>query len=193
MEQLKALGFKGQMAIMVIMMGIIGFGGYKFWPNIEQANKQIKRKQDKLDDLNAEITKGLNLEKKLPELEREIANLEAQLEQLKTIMPPDQIDSEIVSKFEQLAGRSRLSINKMNPGRRQRKEFYDEYPITLDVEANYHDLGLFFDRLAQLPRIFNVNAVSMKQRLTASTSISANFRAVTFIYREDNKKPGGGS
>ena len=34
-------------------------------------------------------------------------------------------------------------------------------------------------------RIFNVNAVSMKQRLTTSTSISVNFRAVTFIYREE--------
>ena len=76
-------------------------------------------------------------------------------------------------------------MQKITPGRIQKKEFYDEYPITLDVEANYHDLGLFFDRLAQLPRIFNVNAVAMKQNLTASTTISANFRAVTFIYRED--------
>lgn len=185
MEQLKALGFKGQMIIMVVVMAVIGFGGWKFWPSIEEANRTIERKQEKLDELNAEITKGLNLEKKLPELEREIATLEAQLEQLKTIMPPNQEDSEIVSKFEQLAGRSRLSINKMSPGRRQKKEFYDEYPISLDVEANYHDLGLFFDRLAQLPRIFNVTAVSMKQNLTPSTTISANFRAVTFIYRED--------
>ena len=48
-----------------------------------------------------------------------------------------------------------------------------------------HDLGLFFDRLAQLPRIFNVNAVSMKQKLTSSTSVAVNFRAVTFIYREE--------
>ena len=109
MEQLKALGFKGQMIIMVVVMAAIGFGGYKFWPNLEQLDKTIVRKQQKLDELNTEITKGLNLEKKLPELEREIATLEAQLEQLKTIMPPNQIDSEIVSKFEQLAGRSRLS------------------------------------------------------------------------------------
>jgi Tfp pilus assembly protein PilO len=185
MDALKNLGFKGQMGVMLVLMAVIGFGGYKFWPNIEQQKQTITRKQKKLDELNAEITKGLNLEKKLPELEREIANLEAQLEQLKAIMPPDQIDSEIVRKFEELAGRSRLSINKISPGRRQKKEFYDEYPISLDVEANYHDLGLFFARLAQLPRIFNVNAVSMKQRLSASTSISANFRAVTFIYRED--------
>lgn len=192
MEQLKQLGFKGQMAVMVIMMGLIGFGGYKFWPSIEEQRAEIERKEKKLDELNAEITKGLNLEKKLPELEREIANLEAQLEQLKAIMPPDQIDSEIVSKFETLAGRSRLTINRIAPGRRQKKEFYEEYPIILDVEAGYHDLGLFFDRLAQLPRIFNVNAVSMKQKITASTTITANFRAVTFIYRED-EKPGGGA
>jgi Tfp pilus assembly protein PilO len=185
MEALKQLGFKGQMGVMVVLMVAIGFGGYKFWPNIEQQKKDIASKQAKLDDLNAEIQKGLNLEKKLPELEREIKNLEAQLEQLKAIMPPDQIDSEIVRKFEELAGRSRLSINRISPGRRQKKEFYEEYPISLDVDANYHDLGLFFDRLALLPRIFNVNAVSMKQRLTTSTSISVNFRAVTFIYREE--------
>ena len=110
---------------------------------------------------------------------------EAQLEQLKTIMPPTRGDAEMVRKFQELAGRSRLDINKISPGRPAKKEFFDEYPITLDVRANYHDLGLFFDRLAQLPRIFNVTAVSMKQNLTSSSSIRVNFRAVTFIYREN--------
>jgi len=189
MESLKNLGFKGQMIVMVVMMAVVGFVGWQWWPGIKEQGLEIEKKEKTLQELEAKIEKGLILEKQLPELERQIATLEAQLDELKAIIPPVRNDSEIVRKFEELASRSRLAVNKISPQRTQRKEFYDEYPLSLDVKAEFHDLGLFFARLAQLPRIFNVTAVSMRQDLTPSTSISSNFKAVTFIYREDVKTP----
>lgn len=187
MDTLKNLGLKGQIIVAILGACAIGFVGWKVFPppGLEKQKKEIASKEKELGELQAEIEKGINLEKKLPELKKEIEFLTAQLEQLKAIMPPNQIDSEIVRKFEELAVRSRLGINRMNPGRRQKRDFYDVYPITVDVNANYHDLGLFFSRLADYQRIFNVTSVKMQSKPTESTTIAANFRTETFIYRED--------
>ena len=192
MEKFKTLQLPVQLVITVVVMLVILGVGYKYFPAIAAKNEEIKTQRAKLDELNAEIAKGINLEKKLPELEREIANLEAQLEELKTIMPPARVDSEIVSKLESVAKRSRLAIRSLVPQRPRRKDFYDEYPIAIDVSANYHDLAKFFDRVAHLPRIFNISGVTLRQYklvsapgATAPFSIDASFTAVTFIYRED--------
>jgi type IV pilus assembly protein PilO len=186
----KKLNFAAQVVLSVVLAAAIGFIGYQFWPNIAEQKVRIGKQQQKLQALQAEIVKGQNLEKKLPELEREIAQLEAQLEELKAIIPPVRDDSKLLSQFESIAKRSRLDINKMAPQRTRRKEFYDEYPISVDVVGNYHDLAKFFDRMANLPRIFNVQGVKMRAtKVQADSSVAANFTAVTFIYREDSDQP----
>lgn len=185
-EKFKQLQFPVQLGITIAFMLVILGVSYKYY--IAPKNEEIKSQRAKLDELNAEIAKGVNLEKKLPELEREIANLEGQLEELKSIMPPQRIDSEIVSKLESVAKRSRLAIRTLAPQRTRAKDFYDEYPISIDVSANYHDLAKFFDRVAHLPRIFNITGVTLRQYRTggpnAPYSLDASFTAVTFIYRE---------
>jgi type IV pilus assembly protein PilO len=194
-EKFKSWPFGMQLGVTLAIMVVILWAGWTQYPGIGKQRVTIKEQQAKLDDLNAEIQKGVNLEKKLPELEREISNLEQQLEQLKTIMPPARIDSEIVAKLESLAKRSRLLIKQLSPGRPHKKDFYDEYPISIELSANYHDLAKFFDRMAQLPRIFNVSGVTL-HRSAANTagaasqySIDASFQAMTFIYRETPPAP----
>ena len=196
MEKFKSLGLPAQIVIILVAMGVIGFVGWQYFPGINHLREDIRGKEADLDTRNAEIQKGINLEKKLPELEREIANLEAQLEELKTIIPPVKRDSEIVQKLENLAVRSRLGIVQIAPNRPRKKDFYDEYPLAIDVQASYHDLAKFFDRMAHLPRIFNVGGVSMRQARgggapgsTSPYSIEASFTAVTFIYREEAPPP----
>ena len=195
MEKFKTLGLPVQLVIIAILMGVIGFVGWQYFPGIAARRAEIAEKQATLDTLNADIQKGINLEKKLPELEREIANLESQLEELKTIIPPVRRDSELVQKLENLAVRSRLGIVQIVPNRPRKKDFYDEYPLAIDVQANYHDLGKFFDRMAHLPRIFNVNGVSIRQARASNATgttpyaIEASFTALTFIYREEAPPP----
>lgn len=187
MNFFKTLPFPAQVVISALLMaGTLAFG-WKVFPNFAQQKKDIQTKDAKLKDLEAEISKGINLEKQLPQLERDIAAKEAQLNHLKTVIPPFQFNSDILQKFESLAKRSRLDIANIKPQKLRRKDFYDEYPLQVQVSGNYHDLAKFFERMARLPRIFNVSGVKMqanRNKKNTSSSISASFTAVTFIYRE---------
>ena len=193
MNAFKALGFVGQMIVTLILVVVIGVAGWKFFPNLAQQRVDIEKRNSRLQDLNAEIAKGINLEKQLPQLERDIANREQQLEHLKAVIPPVRSDSEIIQKFEFLAKRSRLDIAKTSPQKLRKKEFYDEYPLKLNVAGNYHDLAKFFERMARLPRIFNVSGVKItvnkSKQSRLNQSIKADFTAVTFIYREGGNAP----
>lgn len=68
----------------------------------------------------------------------------------------------------------------------QAEEFYQEWPINVEVDGNYHNLGLFFDRVSRLSRLVNVGEVKIKtpQKQTASNTISVSCVATTYVYVE---------
>ena len=47
-------------------------------------------------------------------------------------------------------------------------------------------MGIFFDQISRMTKIFNINALHIKPMtsMTAEYSISADFTAATYIYRE---------
>jgi type IV pilus assembly protein PilO len=87
-------------------------------------------------------------------------------------------------KVQYLAAQSNLTIKKFNPASTVNKEFYQEWPINIDVVGTYHNLGSFFDRVGRLSRLVNVGAVKIKAgaKQTSSETIDASCVATTFVY-----------
>ena len=52
-----------------------------------------------------------------------------------------------------------------------RKNIYDEWPISMTLNGNYHILAKFFERIGKLYRIINVNDFTVKT-LALTTSVS---------------------
>ncbi len=70
----------------------------------------------------------------------------------------------------------------------QAVEFYREFPINMDVVGDYHDLGVFFDRISKYSRIINVDNVQIAANNSGRGSIRSTFTATTFVY--DDKAAG---
>ncbi len=66
------------------------------------------------------------------------------------------------------------------------QDFYQELPINVEVEGNYHNLGLFLDRVSRLSRLVKIGEVKIKtpSKQTASTTISIACLATTYMYVE---------
>jgi type IV pilus assembly protein PilO len=58
-----------------------------------------------------------------------------------------------------------------------------EWPIALELEGNYHNLGLFLDRVSRFPRIINIGDmnVAAKDEPTAQASMTIKATATTFV------------
>ena len=65
----------------------------------------------------------------------------------------------------------------------------------MSVEGNYHNLGIFFDRVGRLSRLVNIGNIKINSRndQTVSNTITANCVATTFVYVETPPPPPPGA
>ena len=63
-----------------------------------------------------------------------------------------------------------------------------EIPIVVTAEGSYHQLAKFFERVAALPRVVNVNDFKMTGLTKAKNSMKADLTLATYMYRS---APGG--
>jgi Tfp pilus assembly protein PilO len=71
------------------------------------------------------------------------------------------------------------------------KPQYSEWPIEISFEGGYHDLGVFFERIASMSRLMSVSDLTIKtrQRPDARGSVTATCVATTFVFRKDAPMP----
>lgn len=165
--------------------------GWAKVPGIRDQRQTIVQLSDKLADLREEVRKGRILAAKEPALRREIAELQLKLEELKAIIPPVRDDAQLLDRLKSLADRSRLQINSISYQSLQDDEFYRRYPIKMSIDGTYHDLAIFFDRLSRESRIFNVGGLGIKPARNSRFTISADFTATTFVFKEEEAEGGG--
>jgi type IV pilus assembly protein PilO len=78
---------------------------------------------------------------------------------------------------------SSLKVNGFKPEAITTKEMHAEWPIALLLEGNYHNLGLFLDRVSKFPRIINIGnmVIAAKPEPTAQASMTISATATTFV------------
>ena len=134
---------------------------------------------------------------KLTALKEEREKTEAEVTNLKQRnLQLSKIEEELIDlrKMQQLAVNSRLNIVKFLPKGEVDMEFYYEWPISIEITGSYHNLAIFFDRLSNFSRLFNIEDFSIKSlgKQTDTSTVSAAYTAKTYIFREETA-PGEGS
>jgi type IV pilus assembly protein PilO len=172
----------GQLGLAAFVAILIG--GVFYWQYWGPAVEEETAKTAQLDKLRQEIRQLEVTASKLQDFQREVALLEAKLETLKRILPPEKETPDLMRKVQSLAAQSNLTIRTFTPAATVNKEFYQEWPINMAVDGSYHNLGYFFDRVSRLSRLVNVGnlKIASARDQSATRTISANCVATTFVY-----------
>ena len=155
--------------------------------------------------LEDELTQLRSKKRQLDKIEAELAKLGSSLAELETIIPRKREQSEMVRNVQQMALDAGIeTVLRIAPDKEVNKDFYSEWPISIEVIGNYHTLGAFFDRILHFPRIFNIDDFSITSlpSQSADMTISARFTARTYFFLDESqivkkpepakpKKPGG--
>jgi len=121
--------------------------------------RQLKHFQDKLKKAQTEFKIAV---KKLPE-KKEIPSLLSS-----------------ISRSGRDAG---LEFLLFEPRDERTKEFYAEIPVSIIVTGNYHKTALFFDKVARLHRIVNIDDITMIAT-KGSGDLRTSCTAVTYRFVE---------
>src|SRR5262245_52948664 len=170
---------------MFVALSAAGVGNFWYF-YADQAMQDIAARQAQLVAINQTIERGLNTAKRLPEFRREVAGLEAQLDRLRAVLPEEQDVGDLLRRVQAMATQSRLTIRGFQPRNVTRRQMHAEWPIGLQLEGTYHDLGTFLERVSKFPRIINVGNIHIKtpdaQTLqSGAATISAECTAMTFV------------
>ena len=82
---------------------------------------------------------------------------------------------------------SGLQFLLFQPKNETRKDFYAQIPVSIKVKGEYRSVALFYERLARLSRIVNVQNIKMRPGKDSS-QLTTNCTAVTYRFVEASKK-----
>src|SRR5262245_40988831 len=167
----------------MVAIAIAAGGAFYYFYEMPQ-QKQIAVQAKELSEIRGRISKGQAMARQLPEFKKEIGTLEARLEALKPIVPDERDVGDLLRRVQTLATQSNLQVRGFKPQAITTKEMHAEWPIALQLEGNYHNLGLFLDRVSKFPRIINIGnmVIASKPEPSATASMTINATATTFVF-----------
>lgn len=156
-----------------------------FWTYYAQPLQEANTlKEQQRAGIRSEIDRGLATARRLPEFRKEIASLESQLDQLRTVLPEEQDVGDLLRRVQGMATQSNLEIRGFVPQAVARKQMHMEWPIGLQLEGTYHNLGDFLERVSKFPRIINVGGLHIRAKEPPGpngATITADCTATTFV------------
>jgi type IV pilus assembly protein PilO len=188
---LTKLPWYAQVGAFVLLAGA-GCGAFYYYYEMP-ARAEMKGREQQLTSLRADIKKGLDTARKLPEFRSQVGELEGRLENLRAVLPEEKDAADLLRRLQTVAAQSNLEIHSFRPNPIVTKQLHAEWPITLELFGTYHNLATFFDRVAKFTRIINITGVDIKgrERPAPNLTITATCTATTFVLL-DKPVPGDG-
>ena len=178
---LNKLPWYGQVGLFVgLAVGAVGLFYYFYAMPIQ--DDMLGRRQT-LAALRADITKGTTTANQLDQFKAQVAELGARLESLRAVLPEEKDVADLLRRIQTLATQSNLAIRGFKPAPSVTKQLHAEWPIALQLDGTYHNLGMFFDRVSKFSRIINISNLDIKakDKPLPNSTISADCVATTFV------------
>jgi type IV pilus assembly protein PilO len=173
----------GQFLVVLLIVGLVGGGSFYYF-YYDGSATEVEKIEKQIDGLNTEIRRAQLKVKDLDKIKAEVESIRGQLNLLKNILPEEKDISSIIKQVQGIIAATRMRNIKFVQKPNQKKQIYTEIPLDIVVEANYHNLGIFFDQLSKITKLFTVNNLKLVPRklMTSEYTVEASFTATTYTY-----------
>jgi type IV pilus assembly protein PilO len=189
-EKVEKLSKVQRITISAVIFGLVagGFIYFLYWPKFErikQLNTQLKKIEDKLKIAKRNA-------KDLKKFQAKMKEAEAQFQVAMKKLPEKEEIPSLLSSISNSGQHVGLDFLLFEPKPENKKEFYAEIPVAMNIKGDYHNLALFFDQVARLSRIVNIQNIQMSSaKEKDSKDLNTKCMAVTYKFVEtavNNKK-----
>jgi type IV pilus assembly protein PilO len=158
-----------------------------FWPKYEQIDRLGKQ----LQQVKAELAKARKNADELNEWRSKMKKKEAQYKTVMRALPEKEEIPSLLAGISQAGKDAGLEFLLFQPKPESTKEFYAEIPVDINVSGGYHQVAVFFDKVANLPRIVNIRDVKMvpESGKGAGGTLKTACQAVTYKFVETAAQP----
>jgi type IV pilus assembly protein PilO len=167
-----------------LVVAIFGIYGGLFYLDIQD---QIKGARTRQQQLREEKDNYVKRQREYQAYRAELTQLQQEQRELLKALPKKAEIPTFLSNIQEQAELAGLEIVSLTIEAEIPQELYIRIPIRIEVRGTYHTITKFFKNLSELPRIVNVEGLSLgieKAEAAASPRMRARFVAATFRYRE---------
>lgn len=168
---------------------IVGALSYYFVYPLFQQKADLDAKVNALESQN-KINQAF--EQKATEYRNRIAQLETQLDTLRSIVPDNPKTDEFMKTIFRTAGEAAVHVRTFVAQPVATKEYYMEMPFAIHLDGTYWAMVNYFDRLAHEQRIISVTSISLgppagggmgSYEVSPSESVGANCVVTAYFNR----------
>jgi type IV pilus assembly protein PilO len=152
-----------------------------FWPKYDK----IGQLNSRLAKVEAELDKAKKNARELNDWRSKMKQKESQYKTVMRALPEKEEIPSLVAGISQAGKDSGLEFVLFQPKKEIAKGFYAEIPVEIGVTGGYHQIAVFFDKVANLPRIVNLRRIKMAPGSQKDTNVlSMACQAVTYKFVE---------
>jgi type IV pilus assembly protein PilO len=163
--------------VFVLLVG--PFVYFSFLPKLSQIDALTKESDALETKLN--IAKGKANQLKL--YQEKLKNAEMEFKMVMKKLPEKKEIPSLLAGISQSGRDAGLEFILFQPMPERNKEFYAEIPVSITVNGNYHNVALFFDKVARLSRIVNIDDIKISAA-QGSNDLTTACTAVTYRFVE---------
>ena len=163
-------------------------GGLFFYLIYMPKSRQLSELKQNYEDLEMKLVKAKADAKDLNKVKKQFEDAKGKFRLVLRLLPDKKEIPTLLEDISKSGRHSGLEFLLFKPGNEVKKGFYAEIPVKIEVQGGYHNLGLFFDKIAKLSRIVNVSDISVK-KAKSDQMLRASCVATTYRFLETPKKP----
>jgi type IV pilus assembly protein PilO len=162
--------------------------------SISDTEARIARAEAEQKRLDNDLIEKTAIANNLNQFRREKELLEQRLQEALAELPEEKKIDELLQLFQERARKAGLEISTIEPQAEASEGFYAKVPINMAVTGNFHEIVTFFDSLARLRRIVNVNNIVLDAPKDAGGKVilSGKFLVTTFMFVPSKPGAAGG-
>jgi type IV pilus assembly protein PilO len=184
----------GVVAAIVVVLSVLNYFVFSvptFGPSISETEQRIARTDAEQKRVDNDLIEKTAIANNLNQFRREKELLEQRLQEALAELPEEKKIDELLQLFQERARKAGLEISSIEPVAEVNEGFYARVPINMVVSGNFHEIVTFFDSLARLRRIVNVNNILLDAPKDTGGKVLLNgkFLVTTFMFVQPKAAP----
>ncbi len=164
------------------ILALVGAGYYFLF--YTDAAGTLASQRGRSQELQRKLTNVRAVANNVGEFEQEVATLERELEIALKQLPNRKQFEDLLQDITTAGKKVGVTIKSIERTREVAHDFYAEVPFSIVLEGTYHNIAMFFERVAKLPRIVNIGSMRIQSSpgRNSATQLRVEGNATTFRF-----------
>lgn len=163
---------------LIVLVGIASLVYMSVWYFVTSETRvEIQNLNDQVAQKTAKNTAAKIATQRINEFRSLYASKSMEYDELKVLLPEEREITNVLQGLQDTAGQSRLIVSRFSPREDLQQETMMAKPVEIEVDSNFNNLRVFFDKMAKLQRIVSITDFKLNQldRQSSDRTLHAQF------------------